>query len=138
MQQQEQIRTVEQSFRAKHTGKWPPDLSAIAGLGFDSLSSSQGACTIRKVQSANLSGKPHLLIEIVLRRDSVLLRYSVPRGSDENLRALQAGAMLLRVLSLTEGFSADASQLSGLLLPAIEQAAKASSFDLELLHKKYS
>ena len=138
MRQQEQIRTVEQSFPVKHAGAWPPDLSALAGLGFDSISSSQSACTIKKVQSAGLSGKPHLFIEIALHRKSISIRYSVPCGSDESLRALAAGAMLLRVLSLAEGFSAEAAKLSGILLPAIEQAAKASSLDFELLHKKYS
>ena len=131
-------RTDSLEIPLKTSGSWSPDLSALAGLGFDSVSVSGGQALIRKVQSADMAGRPHLFCEIILSKNSAKATYSVPKEHDAALRQLQAAALLLRVLSLLPSSHTDVSRLASALLPALESSSHAASLDYGLLSKKYS
>lgn len=127
---------TELEFPAKFRGGWPPDLSALSGLGFDSVSVSPGAAVIKKAQSTNMAGQPHLFCEITLAKNGVRLKYSVPAGADAELRRLQASVLFFRVASLVPGMEMGAQQLSSLLLPALEASSKLATVDYELLSRQ--
>src|SRR3989344_6170125 len=131
-------RTESLEIPIKTSRAWPPDLSALSGIGFDSVSVSGGQATIRKVQSAYMAGRPHLFCEIILSKSSAKATYSVPREHDASLRQLQAAALLLRVLTLLPSSEAKVSQIAAVLLPALESSSHAASLDYGLLSKKYS
>lgn len=131
-------RTESLEIPIKTKGAWPPDLSALSGLGFDSVSVSGGQAIIRKVQSADMAGHPHLFCEIILSKNSAKATYSVPHEHDAALRQLQSAALLLRVLSLLSSSDANVSSLAAILLPALETSSQAASLDYGLLSKKYS
>lgn len=136
MVEKSNLRVEELAIPVKMHGQWPPDLSPLAGLGFDSVSVSSSAVMIKKAQSTGLAGRPHIFCELQLRRNSALLSYSVPKEADAALRRLQAISMLLRVLSILPKTEADASSLSSALLPALDSAAAVSTQPYELLSKK--
>ena len=130
----------EQEFRVacSVSGKWPPDFSRLSGLGFDSVSASSQEVFLKKVQSTGLSGKPHLFVEMRLRKDAVALRYSCPKGVDPQIRRMHSTLMLLRVLRLLPGIRVEMQSLSEFLLPPFELAAQVASQPYEALHKKWS
>lgn len=130
------IAVVEKRFPIAFAGHWPPDVSSLSGLGFDSVSVSKGSVIIRKTQSAGMAGRPHLFCEITLGKKECALRWSVPRESDEGIRQLQSSLLLLRALSILPSAQADAPQLASLLLPPLEAASRISTADYELLSKK--
>jgi hypothetical protein len=127
---------VVQQIAAKYAGKWPPDLSAIAGLGFDFLSSSKTAVVARKVESTSITGKPHTFTEIEIRHDSIRLSHSLPKNSSKQLRALPAAILLFRTLALLPNLSADTQSLSKLVLPPLEASAQVADAPYGLLSKK--
>ncbi len=131
-----QQHTFERAISIRHSGRWPPDLSSLAGTGFDSISVSRFGAVLFKAHSHDLSGKPHLYTEIKLQKDRVLLRYSCPRGFDERVRRLHATAFLLRALCLVPKTEASVSSFSQAVLPALEEAERISSEPYELLSKR--
>lgn len=119
-------------------GKWPPGLSKLSGLGFDSVSINPREAVVKKVQGADLAGNPHLFIEIRVRKDGILLAYSCPKGADSEIRRMQSTLVLLRVLRLIPQLSADMQSLSEFLLPAMESAGDVAGMPYESLLKKHS
>lgn len=132
-------RIVEHRLRVAFRGKFPPDVSGLSSLGFDSVSVSKGAVLVRKNQGVDFAGKPHLFFEIELGRSGAALRYSVAGSSDERLRRLHATTLFLRVLSLFPGdFQADAAELSSLALPPLEASAQVADNGYEMLAKRHA
>lgn len=131
-------RTESFEVKLKTQGSWQEGLSALCGLGFDSVSVSGTQALIKKVQGADMAGRPHLFCEIALSKNSAKVTYTAPKEHDAPLRRLQAASLLLRVLSLLPSASADASGLASALLPALESSSQAVSLDYSLLSKRYS
>ena len=137
MDRSNQMEIPEKTFPIRISGSWPPGISALSGLGFDSVSVSRAVVLIKKTQSAGMTGRPHLFCEISLGKTSCTLSYSVPKESYASLRRLQASLLLLRVLSLLPHAEISAQELAQLLIPPLESAAAIASFDYELLSKKH-
>ena len=132
-------RIVEHALPMSFKGKFPPDVSLLSSLGFDSISVSRREVSIKKSQGADFAGQPYLFHQIVLRKNMVLLRYSVADGTDEDIRRLHATCALLRVLSLFPKMQqADAAGLAAMVLPPLEASAEVAGTGYELLSKKYS
>ena len=124
-------RTIPVSF----PGKFPPDTRALSGLGFDSVSSSRQAVTIRKSRPG-IHSAPLAHLEITLKRDSAALKLIAPAGSDPRLQELRAAATFLRVLSLFPSCKANASEAAKLVLPSLDAAVSISDAPYEALSKK--
>ena len=117
-------------------GAFPPNLSALAGVGFDKISSSRSQVLIRKTQSKDFMGREHLFTEMEICKGHIAVRYSCPAESDGSIRHLQAALFLLRVLSLAPRIQPDAESLATFLLPVIESSSKIAQADYERLSKK--
>ncbi len=126
------------SFRARASGRFPPDLSALLGLGFQHVSSSRQGAMVRKIEGIDLLGKPHLFTEVEIRRGAVSLRYSCPDGQSPQVRRLQACVLLLRVLSLVPRLEIDAAGLGQALLPSLELASSTAGGGFSALHRKFA
>ena len=124
-------RTIPISF----TGKFPPNASALSGLGFDSVSSTRQAIIIRKSQQG-LHALPLAHLEITLKRDTALLRFTSPAGGDLRIQELRAAATFLRVLSLFPSCQVNASGIAQLALPSLDTAAAVADAPYEALSKK--
>ena len=129
------VREVERKFAIK-CGSWPPDLSALSGLGFDSVSTSKSCIRIKKSQSTDMAGRPHLFCEIELGKNYALLRYSSASESDSRMRQMNAATLFLRVLSLVPALQISAQDFASLVLPALETSSKVASASYEALSKK--
>ncbi len=128
----------EFKIRCSFVGKWPPSLSKLSGLGFDSVSINLREAVVKKVQGADLAGNPHLFIEIRVRKDEILMGYSCPKSADNEIRRMQSTLVLLRVLRLIPQLSVDMQSLSEFLLPAMESAGRVADMPYESLLKKHS
>ena len=126
---------AEMQFAIRHPRGWKAAIAQFSRLGFDSISSSQEGVRLRKVQSCDMLGNPHLFVEILLHKDSAVLRYSCPPESDAGIRRVFACLMLMRVASLLPGAAFEAESLSSLLLPSLEQACAAMPIRCESLSK---
>ncbi|MCX6772628.1 MAG: hypothetical protein NTV88_02565 [Candidatus Micrarchaeota archaeon] len=131
------VKEVEHRFMVKF-GTWPPDLSALSGLGFDSVSTTKSKITIKKSQSTDIAGHPHLFCKIELEKNSATLIYSVPPEADSKIRQMQAAALFLRVMSLMQNLQIPAQDFAALSLPALETASKVATTDYGSLSKKYN
>jgi len=134
---QETRHTFQRTIPLEFTGKFPPDTRALSGLGFDSVSITKQAITIRKSQQG-ISPLPLAHLEITLKRTSATLRATLPLGSDPQLQELRAAATLLRVLSLFPSAKAGTAELSALLLPSLDTAASIADAPYESLSKRHS
>jgi len=121
----------------KVSGKWPPDMQPLSGLGFDRVSVSKSAVIARKADSYDMRGKPYLVCEIELRKKTVALRYSCPSGSHPAGRRLRATLLLLRTLRLFPSITAGVSMFSAALIPPVEFSEQIASEPYESLLKKY-
>ncbi len=128
----------EFSIKCRIGAKWPPDTSKLFGLGFDSVSTNPREAAVKKVQGADLAGNPHLFVEIRVRKDEIHLAYSCPKGADPSIRRLQSTLLLLRVLRLIPGVSADMPSLSEFLLPSLESACNIANQPYGSLLKKHT
>ncbi len=117
---------------------FPPRLSALASLGFDSISISKKSAVLRKAESTDLYGRPHMFFEIRFNRNKAELCYSVPRECDAQARRLHAALLFLRTLSLIPGAQANLASLCAIVLPSLERAELANSLPYELISKKHS
>ena len=126
------------SFRARASGRFPPDLSALLGLGFQHVSSSGQGVVVRKIEGVDLLGKPHLFTEVEIRRGAVSLRYSCPEGQSPQARRLQSCILLLRVLSLIPKLEVDAAGFGQALLPSLEFASSTAGDGFSALHRKFT
>ncbi len=129
---------AEHRIAAHFKGKFPHDISSLSGLGFDKVSVTKGKLLIRKNQSIDFSGKPHLFFEIEMHKKSIFLRYNSPKGSEKRIRSLQAHVFLLRALSLLPGMQTDSSDIAKLVLPSLELSSEIAGMDYELLLKKHT
>lgn len=128
----------EFSIRCRIDAAWPPDFSKLSGLGFDSVSITPREAVVKKIQGTDLAGNPHLFVEIRVRKDEIRLAYSCPKGADPSIRRLQSTLLLLRVLRLIPGVSADMPSLSEFLLPPSESACSIANQPYSSLLKKHT
>lgn len=126
---------IEMSFALSHAKGWKAPLAQFSRLGFDSISSSHDGIRLRKVQSRDILGNPHLFVEIEFRKNRADLRYSCPPESDARIRRVSACLMLMRAAYLLPGAMLEAKSLSELLLPSLEQASSAMPLSYESLSK---
>lgn len=138
MANDELLKLQEHEIPLEMKGHFPPDISALHSAGFDSISSSRSSVALRKVQTRDMAGRPVLFLEIILRKNSATLRYSLQPWSEPRLRLMACGLQFLRVLSLVKGYKAPLQQFSNFILPAIEAAAGVASEPYMLLSKKFS
>lgn len=127
--------TFQRTIPVSFSGKFPPGTHALSGLGFDSVSSSRQAITIRKSQQG-IHALPLAHLEITLKQHSALLKITAPAGCDPCLQELRAVATFLRVLSLFPTCQANASELAKLLLPSLDAASSIADAPYESLSKK--
>jgi len=127
---------LERTMPISFTGKFPPDTSALSGLGFDSVSTTNSAITIKKTRQG-MHGIPISSLEIKLQRTLLSISFSSQRGAYCELEEMRANAILLRVLSLFPSIKISASEMSKLLLPSLAAAEKVASTPYESLAKKY-
>ena len=127
--------TLERAIPISFPGKFPPDTRALSGLGFDSVSSTRQAITIRKSQLGAHS-LPLSHLEITIKKESAALKASAPAGCDPRLQELRAATTFLRVLSLFPTCQANASQIASLLLPSLDAASSVAGTPYEALSKK--
>ncbi len=127
--------TFERTIPISFTGKFPPDTRALSGLGFDLVSATRQAITIRKSQPGAHS-LPLAHLEITIKKESAALKASAPAGCDPHLQELRAAATFLRVLSLFPTCQASAAELASLLLPSLDTAASIADSPYEALSKK--
>jgi len=117
--------------------KWPPDASRLAGIGLDSVSFSKEGLRLLEVRSTSLSGAPHLFTEITFSKNSARLSYSLPPDSDHEACGMRATLLFMRVLRLLPGVSADAQELSKIVLPSLEAAGRIASEPYAVLRKEH-
>jgi hypothetical protein len=129
--------TFQRTIAVEFSGKFPPDARALSGLGFVSVAVSKTAITIRKSQQGYHSS-PIAHLEIVLKKNSALLRVSAPAAADPRLQELRAVATFMRVLSLFPSMQANAAELARLALPSIDTASFVADAPYESLSKKYN
>ena len=137
MAEKPSAKTVERKAAVKF-GSWPPDLSALSGLGFESVSTSKSKIEIKKSQSTDMAGRPHLFCEIELEKNCARLRYSTPEGSDPKIRQMQSATLFLRVLSLIPSLQISAQDFAAFSLPALETSSKVATTGYDALSKKCS
>jgi len=125
-------------FPLSFCGKFPPALSSLYPLGFDRFSVSKNSVLVRKNQSTNLAGSPHLFFELEITKDRASLSYSIPPDSDKGIRRLHAALFISRILPLIPGARLDSSELAAFFLPALERASKTADKNYEQLSKKNS
>ncbi|MFA6213716.1 MAG: hypothetical protein WC717_00365 [Candidatus Micrarchaeia archaeon] len=133
--QQARSLTFERSLPVSFTGKFPPNAASLAGLGFDSVSTSKSSIVIRKSRRG-MHNLPISSLQIALRRSSVSIKASFPQSSDPSLEEMRACATLLHVLSLFPSAQASASGLAGLILPSLSSAGEIANAPYESLAKK--
>lgn len=134
MPEQKQF-TFQRTIPVSFPGKFPPDTRALSGLGFDSVSSTKQAITIRKSQPG-IHSLPLAHLEITLKQNSALLKITAPASCDPRLQELRSVATFLRVLSLFPTCQANASQLASLLIPSLDTASSIADAPYEMLSKK--
>lgn len=127
--------TMQRTIAVSFPGKFPPDVRALSGLGFDSVSVARQAVTIRKSQHG-AHPIPIAHLEIAIRPGSASFKASAPAGSDPALQELRAVSTFLRVLSLLPSCSADAAQVARLALPPLDSASAIADAPYEALSKK--
>lgn len=125
------------SFKVKHTGKWPPDISALSHLGFDKISCRKNSVLLSKTCAHGVFWKKGSIVQIELRADSAALRYPSSNEND-SFDSVKPTILLLRTLSLVPGMSADLQSFSKAVLPAVETASSVASEPYESLWKKHS
>jgi hypothetical protein len=132
-------KTIERKieFKAKFSGKWPPNLASLAGLGFDSISSGKGAAILKKSHGARLFGAPASFTQIELRKASISLLHRFQNNLQPEAALLQPSLLLLRALSLMPGTIVDIQSASTFLVPLLESAEAAASTPYQSLAKKY-
>ena len=127
--------TFQRAISISFPGKFPPDTRALSGLGFDSVSSTRQAITIRKSQPG-IHALPLAHLEITIKQNSALLKVTAPATSDPHLQELRAVATFLRVLSIIPTCRANASELAQLLIPSLDTAVSIADAPYETLSKK--
>ncbi|MFA5929972.1 MAG: hypothetical protein WC861_03760 [Candidatus Micrarchaeia archaeon] len=128
---------LERSIPVSFTGKFPPSTAALSNLGFDSVSTTKSAVTIRKSRRG-MHNLPVSGLEIRLQRTSLSMTISSPSALSPELEEMRACATLLRVVSLFPSMHANASELAKLLLPSLSAAEKVAGTPYESLAKKCS
>ncbi len=128
--------TFQRTIPVGFPGKFPPDTRALSGLGFDSVSVSGAAITIKKSRRG-FHNLPISTLEICLRKKSAMLRITAPASSDPRLQELRASSDFLRVLSLFPSLKISSQELSLLLLPVLDTACSIANTPYESLSKKY-
>ena len=128
--------TLERTIPISFTGKFPPGASALSGLGFDSVSTTKSAVTVRKSRRG-MSNLPISRLEIAIRRTTLSISVSSPQSSEPALEEMRACATLLRVLSLFPSIQISASEMAKLLLPPLASAEGVANSPYESLAKKY-
>ena len=127
--------TFQRTIPVSFSGKFPPDTRALCGLGFDSVSSTRQAITLRKSQMG-IHSLPLAHLEITLKQASATLKVTAHSGCDPHLQELRAAATFLRVLSLFPTCMANASGAASLLLPSLDTAASIADAPYETLSKR--
>lgn len=128
----------EESLPSKYSGRWPPNLSSLAGVGFDSISQAKNSVLLKKAHGHDFSGKPHSFTEIEIGKAAISLRYACGKSQHPEIRRLHSSLLLLRALRLVPGITTDAQALAAFLLPSLEAASKATDSHYETLAKKHS
>jgi len=126
---------IEQHFAIKAAKSWKPSAQQFSRLGFDSLSFTPNLVRLRKVQSTDILGRPHLFVEIEISKDGATLRYSCPPESDAGVRRMQACLLLMQLLYLLPGVLLEAKSVSELALPSLEMAGRTAGEPYESLLK---
>ena len=127
--------TFQRTIHISFSGKFPPDSRALSGLGFDSISSTKQAITIRKSQPG-INSLPLAHLEITLKHDSAMLKVAASASCDPRIEELRAVSAFLHVLSLFPTCRASASELAHLLIPSLDAAASVADASYESLSKK--
>ncbi len=135
---QHEAKPISFELPAKYSGRFPPDVGSIAGLGFDSISSGRQSVVVRKAFGRGWPGKQGSFVQIELRKNSIALSYSPQPNADAAIFRLKASLLALRVLAQVPGYSADMGKLSLLLIPPLESAEKIAREPYDLLSKKHS
>ena len=128
--------TFQRTIAVEFSGKFPPGAKALSGMGFASVAVSKAAIKIQKSQQG-IHSFPVAHMEIVLRKNSAMLRVFAPASADPRIQELRAVATFLRVLSLFPSMKANASELARLALPSLDAASSVADAPYELLSKKY-
>jgi len=129
--------TFQREIPVSFAGKFPPDARALSGLGFDSVSITKAAITIRKSQPG-IRSLPLARMEIALKKSSASLLATAPPGCDQRLQELRAVGTFLQVLSLFPSCQASAAGLSQLIIPSLDTASSIADSPYESLLKKCS
>ncbi|MEM2137968.1 MAG: hypothetical protein QW568_02675 [Candidatus Anstonellaceae archaeon] len=124
-------------FRAKFSGRWPPNTSPLAGLGFDSISLSKSSLILKKSSGTSLLGAPASFTQIEIRKDSVLLLHRHRDGLQSGTAMLSPALLLIRTLSLVPRMALDVQSASEFLAPLLESAEAVATTPYQLLAKKY-
>ena len=132
------LEIIERSFACKYAAWRKLSAARFSSLGFDRISSARGAIGLRKVQSYDLLGKPHLFVELEFRNGRAAIRYSCPPESDPGIRGLHACLLLMQTAYLLPGVQFDGKSLSEFLLPSLECALHAAHLPYEALSKKHA
>lgn len=130
--------TREHSFSYAAAKGRKPSAAQFSRLGFDRISTAQGAICLRKAQSHDILGKPRLFIEIEFRNNRAAIRYSCPPESDCGIRGLQACLLLMQAAYLLPGAHFESKSLSEFLLPHLECASRIALQPYESLSKKHA
>jgi len=123
--------------KAKFSGKWPPNASSLAGLGFDSISLGKSSLTLKKSSGTSLLGAPASFTQIEIRKDSVILLYHHQDGLQSGTALLSPALLFLRTMSLVPGMAIDMQSASGFLAPLLESAEAVATTPYQSLAKKY-
>ena len=128
---------LERAIPISFTGKFPPNASALSGLGFDSVSTAKSSVTIRKCRRG-MHGMPISHFEIKLQRTRLSISFSSQPAAQPEIEGMRANISLLRVLSLFPSIQISASELARLLLPSLAAAEDVANVPYESLAKKHS
>jgi len=130
---------IEQvEFQGRLTGPLHDIKNKVSQMQFYSLREGEEELDIIRVESRNIHKKPFLFFVITVKKDAILLTYSIVPGSSDRLRRAIVIRNLASILSvISDSFHVDEAKFYQYVDSVLDNLANGMSLDYSTLFNKY-